>query len=202
MPSPSPSQQPQEGTDQETDLQESRAGVTRRCRLHRPLLQSDPTSQSPRRRQPRAIRGSTETTLTESPLNPGNSTRRSPRSMSGSGSGSRGPSRFAHRMRRLSSCCPACTLACAASGRSSPASISNACACGTRGSPASCSAGPRRRSPNCASLCSVPCSCSGRRTSSAFRFWTRQRTRSYRWQSLLSWSAVRGPVVEPHRPRY
>ena len=48
-------QQPEEGADQEADLQEPRAGVERCGRLHRSLLQSNPPSQSPRRREPRAV---------------------------------------------------------------------------------------------------------------------------------------------------
>jgi putative transposase len=48
-------QQSEKGTNQETNLQESRAGVSRRGRLHRYVLQSDSPPQLSRWRQSRAV---------------------------------------------------------------------------------------------------------------------------------------------------
>ena len=61
------------GTDQETDLQEPRAGDRRPGRLHRFLLQSNAPSQSSRWPQSRTIRSGSQAALPRSPLNPGNS---------------------------------------------------------------------------------------------------------------------------------
>ena len=69
-------QQFEEGTDQEADLQEPRAGVERCGRLHRSLLQSNPPPQSSWRREPGAVRSGPETAVTGCPLNPGNSKHR------------------------------------------------------------------------------------------------------------------------------
>ena len=53
-------QQPEERADQETDLQEPRAGDSRRGRLHRYLLQSNAPPQPSRRAQSRAIRSGSQ----------------------------------------------------------------------------------------------------------------------------------------------
>ena len=47
--------------------------IDRFYKLHRSLLQSDPPPQSPRRREPRAVRSGSETAVTGYPPKPGNS---------------------------------------------------------------------------------------------------------------------------------
>jgi hypothetical protein len=73
MPSPILLQQLEERADQETDLQEPRAGDRRCGRLHRYLLQSNAAPQSSRRAESSTIRSGSQAAPTESPLNPGNS---------------------------------------------------------------------------------------------------------------------------------
>ena len=66
MPSPSRSSAASRRNGSRTDLQESRTGVTRRCRLHTASTTA-PAATVTSGRQPGAIRGGTETSLTRSP---------------------------------------------------------------------------------------------------------------------------------------
>jgi hypothetical protein len=66
-------QQPEERTDQETDLQEPRLGDRGRRSIHRLVLQFNAPSQSSRRRQSGAVRSRSQAASKGSPLKPGNS---------------------------------------------------------------------------------------------------------------------------------